>query len=101
MAAIIGGTVLVARFTAETGRAHQYDLAAQALQTSSIRVRLATLSSFGKWAVRRDTIARNPVDVLTPPRRKARLPRVRQWDRWSGCRSSVRIGARCHGSPAL
>jgi site-specific recombinase XerC len=53
---------------------------ARAPQTSSIRVRLATLSSFGKWAVRQDTIARNPVDVLTLPRRKARLPRVRQWD---------------------
>jgi len=50
------------------------------LQTSSIRVRLATLGSFGKWAVRRDRIGRNPVDVLTRPRRKARLPRVPRWE---------------------
>jgi site-specific recombinase XerD len=61
----IGGTVLVAHFTAETCRAYQCDLAARALQASSIRVRLATLGSFGKWAVRRDKIARNPVDALT------------------------------------
>ena len=76
----IVGTVLVAHFTAETCRAYQYGLAARALQTSSIRVRLATLGSFGKWAVRRDKIARNPVDALTRPRRKARLPRVPRWD---------------------
>ena len=76
----IGGTVLVAHFTAETCRAYQYDLAARALQTSSIRVRLVTPGSFGKWAVRRDKIARNPVDALTRPRRKARLPRVPRWD---------------------
>src|SRR6266851_4251506 len=45
-----------------------------------IRVRLATLGSLGKWAVRRDKIARNPVDVLTRPRRKARLPRMPRWE---------------------
>ena len=76
----IGGTVLVTHFTAETCRAYQYDLAARGLQTSSIRVRLATLGSFGKWAVRRDKLPRNPVDVLTRPRRKARLPRVPRWE---------------------
>jgi len=75
----IGGTVLVTHFTAETCRAYQYDLAARALQTSSIRVRLATLGSFGKWAVRRDKLVRNSIDVLTRPRRKARLPRVPRW----------------------
>jgi integrase/recombinase XerC len=75
----IGGTVLVTHFTAETCRAYQYDLAGRALQTSSIRVRLATLGSFGKWAVRRDKLVRNPIDVLTRPRRKARLPRVPRW----------------------
>src|SRR5216684_7402618 len=47
---------------------------------SSDLVRLATLGSFGKWAVRRDRIGRNPVDVLTRPRRKARLPRVPRWE---------------------
>ena len=76
----IGGTVLLTQFTADTCRAYQYDLAARELQTSSIRVRLATLGSFGKWAVRRDKLVRNPIDVLTRPRRKARLPRVPRWD---------------------
>ncbi len=76
----VGGTVLVTHFTAETCRAYQYDLAARGLQTSSIRLRLATLGSFGKWAVRRDKLLRNPVDVLTRPRRKARLPRVPRWE---------------------
>ena len=75
-----GGTVLVTHFTADTCRAYQYDLAARGLQTSSIRVRLATLGSFGKWAVRRDKLVKNPVDVLTRPRRKARLPRVPRWE---------------------
>ena len=76
----LGGTVLVSHFTAETCRAYQYDLAARGLQTGSIRVRLATLGSLAKWAVRRDKIARNPTDLLTRPRRKARLPRVPRWE---------------------
>ena len=76
----LGGTVLGSHFTADTCLAYQYDLAARGLQTSSIRVRLATLGSFGKWAARRDKIARNPVDVLTRPRRKVRLPRVPRWE---------------------
>ena len=76
----IGGTVVVTHFTAETCRAYQYDLAARGLQTSSIRVRLATLGSFGKWALRRDKLVKNPVDALTRPRRKARLPRVPRWE---------------------
>src|SRR5260370_42492798 len=55
-------------------------MAGRGLQTSSIRVRLATLGSFGKWAVRRDKLVKNPIDVLTRPRRKARLPRVPRWE---------------------
>jgi len=43
-------------------------------------VRPATLGSLRKWAVRRDKIARNPVEVLTRPRRKTRLPRVPRWE---------------------
>jgi integrase/recombinase XerC len=46
------------------------------LKTNTIRVRLATLGSFGKWAVRRERIDKNPIDVLTRPKRKRRLPRV-------------------------
>jgi len=76
----IGGTVLVAHFTAERCRAYQYALAARGLKANSIRVRLATLGSFAKWAVRREKLDRNPLDLLTRPRRKARLPRVPRWD---------------------
>ena len=50
------------------------------MQANSIRVRLATLGSFGKWAVRREKLDRNPLDLLTRPRRKARLPRVPRWE---------------------
>jgi site-specific recombinase XerC len=42
-------------------------------------IRVATLGSFGKWMVRRDKLARNPVDRLTHPRRKARVPAVPTW----------------------
>ncbi len=77
--ALTGAAAHRGDFTAETCRTYQYDLAARGLQTSSIRVRLATLASFGKWAVRRGRITRNPVDVSTRPRRKARLPRVPRW----------------------
>src|SRR5215471_9606661 len=76
----IGGMVLVAHFTAERCRAYQYALAARGLKANSIRVRLATLGSFGKWAVRREKLDRNPLDLLTRPRRKARLQRVPRWD---------------------
>lgn len=76
----VGGTVLVVHFTAERCRRYQYALAARGLKANSIRVRLATLGSFGKWAVRREKLDRNPLDLLTRPRRKARLPRVPRWD---------------------
>jgi integrase/recombinase XerC len=76
----VGTSVLVAHFTAELCRAYQHDLAARSLKTNTIRVRLATLGSFGKWAVRREKILRNPLDLLTRPRRKARLPRVPRWE---------------------
>jgi len=71
--------VLVANFTSDHCRAYHYDLAARGLQTNSIRVRLATLGSFGKWAVRHDRLERNPLDQLTRPRRKKRLPVVPRW----------------------
>ena len=69
----LGGTVLIGDFTSELCRAYQYDLAARGLQTNSVRVRLATLGSFGKWAVRHDRLERNPLDRITRPRRKKRF----------------------------
>jgi hypothetical protein len=51
-----GGTVLLAHFTEETCRRYQYDLAVRELKSVTIRVRVATLGSFGKWMVRCDRI---------------------------------------------
>jgi integrase/recombinase XerC len=76
----VGGTVLLTHFTEETCRRYQYDLAGRELTSGTIRVRLAVLGSFGKWMVRRDKLVRNPVDRLTRPRRKARVPAVPAWD---------------------
>jgi integrase/recombinase XerC len=76
----VGGTVLVTHFTAECCRSYQYALAERGLRANSIRVRLATLGSFGKWAVRREKLDKNPLDLLTRPRRRARLPRVPRWE---------------------
>lgn len=75
----LGGTVLLNHFTADLCRAYQYDLAARELQTNSIRVRLATLGSFGTWAVTREKLDKNPMDLLARPRRKTHLPRVPAW----------------------
>src|SRR4030095_6381618 len=70
----VGGTVLVAHCTEETCRRYQYALAGRELKSGTIRVRVATLGSFGKWMVRRDKLVANPVDRLTRPRRNARVP---------------------------
>jgi hypothetical protein len=43
----VGGTVLITQFSPEMCRAYQYDLSARELKTNTIRVRLATLGSFG------------------------------------------------------
>ena len=75
----VGGTVLISHFTTELCRAYQYDLSARGLATSTIRLRLATLGSFGKWAVRRERLDKNPLDFLTRPQRKERVPRVPRW----------------------
>ncbi len=75
----VGGTVLINHFTAELCRAYQYDLSARGLAISTIRLRLATLGSFGKWAVRRERLDRNPLDLLTRPQRKERLPHTPKW----------------------
>jgi integrase/recombinase XerC len=76
----VGGTVLLMHFTEEICRRYQYDLAGRELKSGTIRVRVATLGSFGKWMVSRDKLVRNPVDRLTRPRRKARVPAVPTWD---------------------
>ena len=75
----VGGTVFVTHFTAETCRNYQYALAGRGLKSNTIRVRLATLESFGKWAVRRNKLVRNPLDQLTRPRRRSQVPAVPSW----------------------
>src|SRR5262245_14595913 len=75
----VGGTAVLTHFTEVTCRSYQYDLANRELKTGTIRLRVATLGSFGKWMVRRDKVVRNPVDRLTRPRRKARVPAVPAW----------------------
>src|SRR5262249_38946170 len=75
----VGGPALLTHFTEDTCRSYQYDLANRELKTGTIRLRVATLGSFGKWMVRRDKVVRNPVDRLTRPRRKARVPAVPAW----------------------
>src|SRR5258705_7904629 len=65
----VAGTVLLAHFTEETCRSYQYDLAGRELKSGTIRLRVATLGSFGKWMGPRDKLVRNPVDRLTRPRR--------------------------------
>jgi integrase/recombinase XerC len=75
----VEGTVTISHFTAELCRAYQYDLSARGLAISTIRLRLAALGSFGKWAVRRERLDKNPLDLLTRPQRKERLPHVPRW----------------------
>jgi integrase/recombinase XerC len=50
------------------------------MQPNTIRLRLATLGSFGKWAVRRDRLPENPLDKLTRPKKWAKLPSVPRWE---------------------
>lgn len=100
----VGGTVLTSHFTADRCRAYQYELVnARKLQPGSVRLRLATLGSFSKWAVRRRRLAENPIELLTRPRRRTRLPRVPHWDtvkdvlRQSGPRDRAIIALMAYG----
>lgn len=72
-------TVLASHFTVDLCRAYQYALDRRGCQANTIRTRLATLSSFGKWAVQRGRLDRNPVDQIVRPKRRDRPPRVPRW----------------------
>jgi site-specific recombinase XerD len=76
----LGAAVLVKDFTSELCRAYQYDMSSRQLSPGTIRVRLATLGSLGKWACRHDRIEKNPLDKITRPRKRTRLPAVPRWD---------------------
>ena len=74
-----GNAVLREHFTPELCRRYQYSMAQRGLEAASIRVRLAVLASFGKWSARRGRLSVNPLDMVTRPRRKSKLPVVPRW----------------------
>jgi integrase/recombinase XerD len=76
----IGGSVLIAHFTPELCRSYQYFMASKELQAGSIRVRLAVLGSFGKWAVKHSRLEKNPMEVITLPPKRSRIPGVPKWE---------------------
>jgi site-specific recombinase XerD len=67
----VGGSVLIAHFNSELCRSYQYFMASKELQPGSVRVRLAVLGSFGKWAAKHSRLEKNPMEVITCPRRRA------------------------------
>src|SRR5215510_11094581 len=76
----VGGSVLIAHFTSELCRSYQYFMASKELQPGSIRVRLAVLGSFGKWAVKHSRLEKNPMEVITLPAKRSRIPGVPKWE---------------------
>jgi hypothetical protein len=72
-------TVLTSHFTVDLCPAYQYALDRRGCQANTVRTRLATLSSLGKWAVQRGRLDRNPVDQIVRPKRRDRPPRVPRW----------------------
>lgn len=80
-----GAPILTSHFTADLCRAYQHSLAPRELKPASIRIRLAVLGSFGKWAARHGYLPANPLDQITRPRRRERLPRgVPRWEAVEG-----------------
>jgi len=59
----VRGPLLIADFTPELCRSYQYFMASKELQPGSIRVRLAVLGSFGKWAVKHSRLEKSPMDI--------------------------------------
>ncbi len=76
----VGGSVLITHFTTELCRGYQYFMASKDLQPGSLRVRLAVLGSFAKWAVKHSRLEKNPMDLITLPPKKSRVPAVPKWE---------------------
>ena len=55
-------------------------MASKELQPGSIRVRLAVLGSFGKWTVKHSRLEKNPMEVITLPAKRSRIPSVPKWE---------------------
>ena len=70
----------IPRFTAEFVRAYQYHLAERGLSATTVRIRLAVLASFARWAVRSGKLPTNPVELLVRPPRRTKLPSTPRWD---------------------
>lgn len=68
------------RFTADLVRAYQYHLAERGLSATTVRIRLAVLASFSRWAVQRSKLPANPVEPLVRPRKRTKLPNTLRWD---------------------
>lgn len=67
-------------FTTEKCREFQYSLVQRELQSATVRLHLTVLSSFATWAVRRKRLGENPIDPLTRPKKRTRLPAVPKFD---------------------
>lgn len=76
----VGATVLIVHFNGDLVRAYQYELVGKELAPATIRLRLATLGSFARWAVRREKLERNPLELLTRPKKRNKLPVVPRWE---------------------
>ncbi len=72
--------VAVARFTADLVRAYRYHLAERGLGATTVRLRLAVLAGFARWAVRSGKLVANPVESLVRPPRRTTLPTTLRWD---------------------
>jgi integrase/recombinase XerC len=66
--------------TADLVRAYQYHLAERGLSSTTVRLRIAILASFARWAVRRSKLPANPVESLVRPPRRSTLPATIRWD---------------------
>lgn len=70
----------ISRFTPDLVRAYQYHLAERGLCGTTVRLRLAALASFARWAVRSGKVLANPVESLVRPPTRAKLPTTLRWD---------------------
>jgi len=66
-------------FTTAGLRDYQRHMTTQGWRINTLRRRLVELGCFGAWLVDRGHLKRNPVRVLSVPRRERHLPRVLEW----------------------
>jgi site-specific recombinase XerD len=55
-------------------------MASKELQPGSIRIRLAVLGSFAKWAIKHSRLEKNPMETITLPAKRSRMPGVPKWE---------------------